>query len=106
MKTISIQPIPLQEFTVNIGDYRYDIRLFLTDDDVMAYDILIDESPVCEGFRVTPGEFLLPYRYQEADGNFLLSVPEVDEPDYNQFGDTQILYYFSAGEMEEVRSGD
>lgn len=103
MQTINIQAIPNQEFTVNIGDYRYDIRLFL-DDGVMAYDLSIDQVEAIEGQRIIAGELMLPYKYQEADGNFYLSVPEDEDPDYEQFGDSQKLYYLTSSESAEVRA--
>lgn len=104
MQTINIQAIPNQEFTINIGDYRYDIRLIFIQPGVMAYDLLIDEAPVIEGQRIVPGEMLMPYEYQEVDGNFYLSIPEDEEPDYEQFSDSQRLYYLTADESAQVRA--
>lgn len=106
MQTISIQAIPNQEFTVNIGDYRYDIRLVFIEPGTMAYDLSIDEQPVIRGQRVTKGELFMPYRYQEVDGNFYLYMPEDEQPDYEQFGDSQMLYYLNPEEVDQVRNGN
>lgn len=106
MRAINIQAVPNQEFTINIGDYRYDISLKYIQPGVMAYDLLIDEQPVIQGQRVTPGVMLMPYQYQEVDGNFYLYVPDDEDPDYQQFGDSQLLYYVTAEELAEGRTDD
>lgn len=104
MRQINIQAIPAQEFTVNIGNYRYDIRIFLIETGFMAYDFSIDQAPVIQGQLIVPGQLMLPYAYQEKDGNFFLFVPNEEDPSYLEFGKSQLLYYLDASETAEVRS--
>lgn len=106
MKKISINAIPNQELTVNINDTRYDITLKLIQPRVMVCNVSIDEQMTVLGQRIVPGQFLLPYRHMEKDGNFALSVPESEDIDYQQFGESQFLYWVSAEELEQLRNGD
>jgi hypothetical protein len=106
MQQINLQAVPSQEFTININGIRYDFRFKFISGSIIAYDLQIDEEYVAQGFRVTPGEMLIVYRHQEIDGNFYLFVPEDQDVDYEQLGVSQILYYLTADEVAEVRSGD
>lgn len=102
MRLINIEPVPNQSFTVNIGSHRYDIALKYPEDGFMLYDLYIDEDAVQLGQRVTQGMMFMPYRYQAVDGNFMLYIPEGEQPDYNQFGDSQLLYYLTSDEADSV----
>lgn len=104
MKQINIKATPNQEFTVNINSYRYDFRFILIDDGVMAYDLSINELPVIQGFRIIKGALLLPYNYQEQSGNLFMSAPDDEDVSYQQFGQSQFLYYLNADEAEQVRN--
>jgi hypothetical protein len=106
MKNITIQPVPNQKFTVNIGDYRYDIALRYIEPGVMSYDFSIDKIFDIQGQRIIVGQFFMPYQYQEKDGNFYLYVPPGQTPDYGQFGQSQLLYYLNADEVDGVRNGN
>lgn len=106
MQNIQIQPAAGQEFTININSVRYDLRFKLIAPGVVAYDIDIDQQPVISGFRVTPGTLLIPYPALERDGNFYLYVPNGEDVDYQQFGQSQLLYYLNADEVAEVRNVD
>jgi hypothetical protein len=106
VKNITIQPVPNQKFTVNIGDYRYDIALRYIQPGVMSYDLSIDEVPVIQGQRIIVGQFFMPYQYQEKDGNFYLYAPPGQNPDYDQLGKSQLLYYLNVDEVAEVRNGN
>ena len=97
---ITLEAITAQEFNVTLGDYSYDIRIYSTISG-MAYDLSIDDVEIVQGFQLVNEVFMLPYRYQEVDGNLLLVVPDDEVPDYESFGSTQFLYYLSADETED-----
>lgn len=99
---ISLEAIPNQEFTVTLGDYSYDIRIFSTNGS-MAYDLSIDDEIIIQGFKFVNEILMLPYEYQELDGNLLLVVPDDELPDYENFGSTQFLIYLDADETESYR---
>ncbi len=100
MKKISILAIPNQKLAVNINDSRYDITLKSIQAGVIVCNITTNDNPVVVGQRIVPGEFLMPYRHMEKDGNFALSVPKSEDIDYQQFGKSQFLYWVGAEELE------
>ncbi|WVH05517.1 hypothetical protein KKJFFJLC_00060 [Vibrio phage vB_VpaS_PGB] len=102
MKTInSVAPIAVQTIQVPIGDYDYTIRMVFCDT-FMSYDLSIDDALIVEGFRMVFGQPLIPYEYQEVDGNFILDT-DGSEPDYNEFGSTQFLRWLSPEETADFR---
>lgn len=103
MENITIEAKAVQSFTVNKNDFRYDFTLRFIGSDTMIYDLSIDEQPVMQGARFVVGEMMLPYKYQEKDGNFILYVPDDATPDYTEFGQSQFLRYLTASEAQEVR---
>lgn len=105
MRLIPISAVPVQSFTFNYGDYRYDFT-FREDDGFMTYDVSIDEEVIISGFPFVIGELIIPYKYLESDGNFILSTEGETEANYESFGDTQKFYYLTADEAEEFRSVD
>lgn len=99
---ISLEAIPNQEFSVTLGGHSYDLRIFSTVDS-MAYDLSIDDEIVIQGFKFVNEVLMLPYEYQQLNGNLLLVVPEDELPDYENFGSTQFLIYLDADETEAYR---
>lgn len=105
MRLIPISATPTQSFTFNFGGYRYDFT-FRYNDGFMTYDISIDENPILLGCRFVIGQMLIPYKYLEADGNFILSSESGNEDAvYTEFGDSQNFYYLTAEEAEAFRDG-
>lgn len=99
---IEINAIPAQSFTISLGGYSYSIRLFSIDGN-MSYDLSIDDVSIIQGFKFVNEVLMLPYKYQEVNGNLLLSVPDDETPDYTKFGSTQFLVYLDADEAETFR---
>lgn len=103
MRNIPIIILPNQSFTTTINEVRYDVQL-RDNDGFMTYDISINEGEPYTGNRFVIGQLMLPYKYMEVDGNFILDTPVEQEPDYTQFGGTQNLYWLTAEEAEVFRS--
>lgn len=104
MKQISISAVPNQTVTFTVEDYTYEMTLrSLNAGAFMVYDLSIDSVEVLRGFRFVPGQFLIPYRYLEKAGNFVLGTDDDAEADYTEFGSTQFLYYYTADEVSEYR---
>lgn len=103
MELITLDAIPSQEFTVSLGDNRYSIKVYSIDGH-MSYDLSINAEQVLQGFKLVNDVPLLPYVYQEINGNFLLVLPEDEIPDYENFGLSQFLYYLTQDEIDEYRS--
>ena len=102
MKTVSLSAIPNQSFSVTTEDYTYAMT-FRSMGDFMVYDISIDGEKIIQGFRFVPGQFMIPYEYMEKAGNFVLATDDDAEIDYEEFGSTQFLYYYTAEEVSEYR---
>ena len=97
-----VQGVPNQQFTTNTGD-RYEIRI-VSADGVMVYDLYINEQIIVEGFRFVNQQLMLPYVYQEVNGNFLLDVPDDETPNYENFEVTQFLYFLDSDEAAQYRA--
>lgn len=108
MELIEVSPIPSQSFGFRAGGNDYEISLRFINGDgpgcIMVYDLLVNDSPVCRGFRIEVGELLIPYRYQEVNGNLIFDIPVDQKADYREFGSTQNLYYLTAEETEAFRA--
>lgn len=97
MQVIPLSAEPNQEFTVQIGDHRFSLRLKETNG-VMVADVAIDDVTKITATRVLAGEPIIPYEYL-TEGNFLLITDADALPDYRDFGNTQTLVYLSADEI-------
>lgn len=101
MIDITLQPLPNQSFSIQLGASRYDITLKEANG-AMTASIARDGAPVVENVRLVAGSPVLPYRYLE-DGNFVLVTQDDDLPYYTAFGVTQFLTYLTADEVAALR---
>lgn len=98
---LELRRIKSQQVSIRLGDRLYDFRVYSVPGG-MAFDMIRDEVLMLSGFRIVPGTPLIPYGYLES-GNFMLIVPDTELPDYNQFGLTQNLIFFSDAELVAIR---
>ena len=101
MLKIEISAVHAQTFSVNAGDSQFDITIKLAGG-AMIYDVYRDDEAIMFGARLVTRGLMLPYRYQMAAGNFLLAVPDDELPDYNQFGQSQFLYYLDNDDLADL----
>ena len=99
---VKLEAIPNQKFTVPLEGNDYSIRIFYTGE-CMAYNLDINKVNVIKGFQFINGELMLPYEYQEVNGNLLLIVPDDELPDYESFGNTQFLAFLTQEETDLYR---
>jgi hypothetical protein len=102
MRQISLIATANQEITCTLDEVRYVIRVVALSG-VMGVSISADGVQLVTSSQMLAGEMLIPYEYREAGGNFLLQTLNGDLPDWQQFGTTQQLFYFSAAELEAIR---
>jgi hypothetical protein len=102
MELITLNPIPSQAFTVSLGGNNYAIKIYSIDGHT-AYDLSVNDKVIVTGFKMVNDIPLMPYDYQEVNGNILLSLPEAEIPDYSRFGISQFLYYLNAEETAAYR---
>lgn len=101
MRTIPIEAIANQQFSVRLDNALYDITIKETRG-VMSVTIARDDVVLIANSRVTAGTPLLPYQYDEI-GNFVMLVEDEELPYWTNFGITQQLIYVTAAEVEGYR---
>jgi hypothetical protein len=99
MQILEIASVPNQTFSTTLGEIRYDFAIYSCNG-IMCFDCAINEVDVCNGFRITAGEFLIPFYKQNGGGNFLLLTQNGDLPAWQQFGLTQTFAYLTAAEIQ------
>lgn len=97
MRMIPIDSIPNQQFSVNIGQDRWTIRL-VSAAGIMCADLLLNEQVILLGQRLVAGQRVIPYEHLSTAGNFLLRTEHDELPDWRLFGSTQTLLYLEPGE--------
>jgi hypothetical protein len=116
MILLELAAVPNQTFSVTINDNVWDVSIQQaqgtniirnqvvqeTFDVLMSSTISLNNEVLQQGMRILPGQFLLPFRYEE-NGNFILLTADDKYPDYRDFGITQFLYYASAIELIAIR---
>lgn len=107
MEIISLAATPQQAFGFKAGgnDYELTIRDISEQGQVpeMAYDLKINDTSVADGFLVLAGEMLIPYKYQEANGNLIIFTQPDEQADFRKFGDSQNLYFLTQEEADFYR---
>ncbi len=101
MKSIALQAIPNQSIIVTLDGDRYEMP-FKGAGGFMTYGVIRNGVTILEnGTRIVNGVPLLPYKYMQ-NGNFSLSIPDNELPNYKQLGVTQFLYYATPEELELI----
>jgi len=97
MQVIPLEPIPNQSLTLVLDGNRWSLTIKQAVTSMFA-DIALNDQPIMQGVRFCVGTPLIPYRYLQGFGNFLLLTDNEDLPDWQQFGASQQLVYVSPGE--------
>lgn len=98
MRLVPLQAIPNQRLTLTLDGNRWDLTIKQARTSMIA-DVTLNDTPVMQGVRFCVGTPLIPYRYLQGAGNFLLLVDNEQLPDWRQFGASQVLVYVSPGEV-------
>jgi hypothetical protein len=101
MQTIDIQPLPNQEFTIDLNGQRVDLA-FRTAINTMVADVTVDDVVMLRGVRLVAGEPVIPYPYLSTWGNLVVVTAADELPWWEQFGVSQALYYLTPDEMATV----
>ena len=98
---IPLASLPNQEFTVTLDGDRYNITVKKCTT-VMEFSIVRNGVDIILGVAAVPQFPIIPYQYLET-GNFFIETANDELPDWEQFGVSQFLIYFSPSEMAEAR---
>lgn len=99
---VPLQSIPNQDFTITLDGNLFGIGLHTTNG-VMSVSMTINGIDTLDNIRTVAGSPLIPSKYEEA-GNFMFVTQNQALPDYDQFGTSQILLYFTAAELAAYRA--
>lgn len=99
---VPLQQLPNQTFSVTLDGNLYDITIKAAEN-IMSVSFLRNGADIIDNVRAVAAGALIQGQYQEA-GNFLFLTANNQLPDYNQFGLTQSLLYFSAAELAAFRT--
>lgn len=98
MRTIEIDAVPNQQFSVTIDGNRWSITLKQAVNAMVA-DVTLNEVPILYAQRLVSGTPMIPYRYLQGDGNFLILTENGELPNWERFGIDQTLIYATAAEI-------
>ena len=101
MRDLNLQPLPNQEFTVELEGHRVDIAI-RTSREVMVADVSLDELVLVSGVRLVAGEPMLPYKYLSTWGNLVLLTQNDELPWWESFGSSQSLVFVSPDEIDAL----
>ena len=102
-QVVRLDPVPNQEFSTYLDGVRWDIGVKEAADSCMVFTFSRNGVLLISGKRAVCNELLLPYRHLES-GNFYVSTPNDEIPDYAKFDSTHILVYGSQAEVDEARA--
>jgi hypothetical protein len=102
MMEIPLQAVANQSLTVTLEGSRFALTLKETHG-VMALDVERDGVELLRGHRIVPAAPLLPYRFLQDGGNFVLLTENDELPYYTQFGFSQQLVYLTAAEVAALK---
>lgn len=100
---IPITSTPNQSLTVVINDISYEITLRLVEN-IMEFSLSVNGSKVTDGERCFPNQFILPYPYMLNGGNFIFKTENEEYPNWENFGSTCQLLFYTTEEMSAAAS--
>ena len=104
MIIVPLQALPSQSLTITLDSIIWGIDIQAANG-VMAATFTRANTLILSGVRCLSGEPLITYRAIESGGgNFAFDTPNDVLPNWNFFGDTHILYYFTAAEVLSGRA--
>lgn len=98
MVRIDLDKIPNQVFTVLLENTLYKVQL-RTIQGLTYMSAWINDEPLFYSQLCSPNIYVNPYRYVGSGGKFMFSCLDNEYPNYNNFGNTQYLLFYTAEEV-------
>ena len=99
MLTIPLSNVPNQSFEFAYGEYVYSVTL-KTFRDIVYASVVINDEPVCQSIRCVNRGWLIPYEaIYSGKGNFMFECDSEDYPNYESFGKSCYLRFYSYEEI-------
>ena len=105
MRQIPLQPVPNQSLSFTQDENRWEVTIKQAVTSMIA-DVTINDVRVISGVRIPGDDFILPYTYMGVmQGNLMLTTQQELLPDWQLFGQTQQLFYWTPDEMKALADG-
>ena len=105
MRQIPLQSVPNQSLSFTQDENRWEVTIKQAVTSMIA-DVTINDVRVISGARIPGDDFILPYTYMGVmQGNLMLTTQQELLPDWELFGQTQQLFYWTPDEMKALANG-
>lgn len=105
MRQISLQKVPNQSFSFTQDGNRWSVTIKQAVTSMIA-TIIINDVVVISGVRIMGDDFIIPYTYIGVlHGNLMLTTQQDLLPNWELFGQTQQLFYWTPDEMKALANG-
>lgn len=105
MRQIPLQSVPNQSLSFTQDENRWEVTIKQAAASMIA-DVTINDVRVISGVRIPGDDFILPYTYMGVlQGNLMLTTQQELLPDWELFGQTQQLFYWTPDEMKALANG-
>ncbi len=91
-----------QEFDIIVDELESSIHILLqTVNDALLMSVFVNSEQIGEPFLCLPDRPVVPYPYMQKliGGNFIFQTQDDDYPNYENFGDTCLLYFVTQDEF-------
>jgi len=106
MQTIDLEVTPSQAVTFVADNQQYNVTV-RSNDDMTFMDVSINGAVVATQLPCIVGQIVMPYEYLEGDGgNFIFTTASGDNPQYANFGSSDVLLYISNAELAAARAAN
>lgn len=109
MRIIPLQAIANQSLSLQLDGINFDLRIHDCGN-IMAVDVIVNNTPLLSGVRAVHGFPIIPTRYQEIGvGNFtFINTLDTDDeyPYWTRFNTDQTLIYTSPAELAGLNFAD
>lgn len=95
---VELQALRSQSITIRLDGLQVVLKVYEAAGG-MAFDLTRENIAILKGARIVGGTPLIPYEYLQT-GNYMLIINDESLPDFNKFGTTQQLIYFTQEEIE------
>lgn len=105
MRQIPLQAVPNQSLSFTQDGSRWDVTIKQAVTSMIA-DVTINDVRIISGVRIPGDDFILPYTYMGVlQGNLMLTTQQELLPDWQLFGATQRLFYWTPDDMRALANG-
>ena len=105
MRQIPLQPVPNQSLSFTQNENRWEVTIKQAVTSMIA-DVTINDVRVISGVRIPGDGFILPYTSMGVlQGNLMLTTQQEFLPDWELFGQTQQLFYWTPDEIKALADG-